>query len=476
MSEIVTMFQRVLSALEGVKYENINTPVFKTALEWVGSFPAELDVSFRRRLVEATCKAFSLSEAELWKQLDNSHSSNGVVKPFQRFESREEQLRKLIPKGGWFDWYDQYTQKIEVPLSYSLFSSLCCLGAALGRRVYFRMGSYFSLYPNFCVILIGPPGLKKTTAGDIAAKLIGKAVLCPVLADQVTPERMITVLKDSGHHLIYAGEMAVFFGKQKYNEGMVTKMLRMLDSPAEFIVETQTREQEVLRDLAITFLGCTTPSLLSSSMPEEVTSSGFMSRFVLVVERDTDREFPIPGEVDPALEGKLLMTLERMKAMSGEMSFLPAARSWYDEWYSGFKRQMRAADDTTAEILVRAPTHLIRTAMLIHLVQCDDFQICSSCLKFASDLIHYTEDTAPLAFQLLKQTAGANDLDYVKAAIHKLGGAADHSTLIRRVATRMNSAAMKGHLRTLQEQGVIKIGKTAGGAGTYYILTEGGEK
>jgi len=467
------MYQRVLRALESVKYENKETPVFTKALEWVNNFPPGLDIGFRRKLIDATCRAFSMTEADLWMALDgphiNGHHPIIAVNPLER---REEDFRAILPKGGWFEWYDDYTKGIEVPLSYSIFSSMCAIGAALGRRVYLRMG-HFNIYPNYCIILIGPPGLKKTTAGDISARLVRESVLCPCLADQVTPERMITVLKASGHHFIYAGEMSVFFGKQQYNVGLVTKMLRILDSPKEYIAETVAREQEILTDLAVTFLGCTTPSLLSHSMPEEVTSSGFMSRFVIVVEKDTHREFHRPSEVPLHIEKKLLAQLDRLKSMSGAMELSQEGDLWYQAWYHQFKIKMRAiSDDTMQEVLVRAPVHMLRTAMLVHLVQCDNFLICRNCLEVAAKLIAFTEDSAPRTVQALKQSTGANDMDYVAATLLRLGGAADHSTLLRRVASRMNSVALKAHIRTLEEQGKLKVGKRAGA--TYYIFVQEG--
>lgn len=462
------MYLRVYRALEHAHYASRETPVFTKALEWIKSFPPQLDNALRVRLMAATQRSFSLSEAELVAALDGT-ATNGFyavkVEP-----SSEEKLREMLPKGGWFEWYDKYTLETESPLSYHVFSSLCILGAALGRRVYRRMG-HFSIYPNYCSILVGPTGrVKKTTAGQIAADIVKRGVLCPILADKVTPERMITVLKESGHHFIFAPEMAVFFGKQRYNEGLVTNILRILDSPAEFIAETQAREQEILHDLAVSFLGCSTPSLLGSSMPEEVTSSGFMNRFMLVSETDTERCFPTPGDPPRDVEERLIKTVLRLKAMSGEMVFDKEAGEWYDHWYRERRTQMRQlADDTLVEVLERAPVHLVRTAMLMHLVQCDHFAICLTCARAAESLIKYTERGAPRVVQKLKQTAVANDMDAVVLTLERLGGAADRSTLVRRLSGKMDAARLTGHIRTLEEGGRVKVSKRGGA--TYYMLS-----
>lgn len=472
-SELEQQYFRVLKALESVKYVNKDTPVFGKALEWIRGFPTALDNSLRVRLVSATCQAFQMTEAELLSQLSGelARSNGAVVAPSI---SNEEKLRATLPKGGWFEWYDKWTRESEPPLAYHIFASLCVLGSACGRRVVRRMG-HFSIYTNYSVLLIGPTGrVKKTTAGQIAASLVKQAILCPILADKVTPERMISVLKQSGHHFIFAPEMAVFFGKQRYNEGLITSILRILDSPDEFIVETQTREQEVLQNLAVSFLGCTTPSLLETSMPDEVTSSGFMNRFVLVVEQDTERCFPTPGEPDPFMERKLVKTLERIKTMRGEMKLDEQATNWYNDWYIRRREEVRrATDDTLVEVMERMPIHLLKTAMLVHLVQCDNFMVCEKCLRDSFNILSYTERQAPKTIQSLKQSVGATELDHVVTMLIRLGGAADHSTLLRRLAPRMNTAQMKTHIKTLEESGRVRVGRM--GSGTYYTLIGGSD-
>lgn len=347
------------------------------------------------------------------------------------------------------------------------FSGLCAIGAALGRRVFFRMG-HFSIYPNYAAILIGPPGIKKTTAGDIALKLVKQTALCPIMPDKVPPERMVSILKECGHQYVYMAEFSVFFGRQRYNEGLTTQILRMLDSPDEFMVSTQARSDEVIIAPTITMLGCTTPSLLASSTPTEVSSSGFLSRLVLVFERVDSRVFHVP-EVGPG-EGKLLDTLNRLKSWAGKMSFEPNADRWHEAWYIDNKKKLRETEDeTTAEVRARANNHLLRTAMLMHLVQCDTPYICLQCLETSAKLMGFVEASAPQIMRSIKQSAVSVDSDYMVQILTRLGGAADHSTLLRRVASRMNAQQFKAHVRTLEESGLLKVTKR--GIATYYILT-----
>lgn len=424
---------------------------------------------------KAATTSFQLSEAELLQRVEASRE--GVEVKIERpptsnsWVGREAELLKMLPESGWFREYAEYTASNESPLSFHLFSSLCVLGSALGRRAKKPMG-FFDIYPNYCVILIGPTGrVKKTSAADIAKEFIRQATLCPIMADKITPESLVTALQESGHHFIYAPEFSVFFNKQRYNEGLTTLMLRLLDCPKEWAARTQARQVETLTDIALTVLGCSTMSLLTNSAPQEVTSGGFLNRFVLVVEADTERCYPEPSKGAAALEASLMATLKRLKTWAGDFDLTPEAKDWYDNWYVTRRTELRAtADERIVEIRERGSMHLLRTGMLTHAAHHDDLHICKKCLQFASNLINFSERSLPAVASALNKTPFSQDIDYVVETIRRLGGAADHSTLLRRVSSRMNTRQLKLHIQTLAESGRVKVTKSA--MALYYILKE----
>lgn len=454
----------IIKSLEDKIFEH-ESPVFKKAVEWIERFPKAVDNALKDRLIKAICYSFKVTESDVWAAVAGIPPALKPVHTVQK--TSEEKLRALLPRGGWFEIYDTYTAQNESPLSYHIFSSMCILGASLGRRCYIDMG-HFRVYPNYAAVLIGPPGkVKKTSATDIARSIIDKAVLCPIMADKITAEAMATALKQSGHHFIYCPEFSVFFGRQKYNEGLTTQVIRLLDSPDKFSVQTQGRGEEIIENIALTMLGCTTPSLLAGSTPTEVTSSGFLSRFVLVVEETTDRCFPMPSK--GVGEGKLLDIVNHLKAMEGQMRLDEAATRWHNEWYHGLWKRLRdMSDETQAEVQARSHTHMLRASMLIHMVQCDSFRICQSCMETAAKLLHHVEANTPTMLKTLRQATVSQDADFVFEQLVRLGGAADHSKLLRRVANRMNSTQFKQHIRTLEESGKVKVGKS--GIAAYYTI------
>lgn len=456
----------ILRALQGKKLSR-DSPIFTTTIKWITNFPTYINHELKQQLKRSACETFDITEAQLLAAIE------GTILPDVKLsvvQSTEDRLRSLLPKGGWFEWYDEYTRYNEAPLSYHIFSSLCVLGSCLGRRVYFDMG-HFKVWPNYCAILVGPTGkVKKTTAADIAKEMIVRHMVCPVMSDEPTPQALSSALQASGHQFIYAGEMSVFFGKDKFKEGMVPKILRMLDSPEKFEIDTVGRGVETITNLAISFLGGTTPSLFTTSMPQVVTSSGFMNRFVIVVEQSTERVFPRPYKGRHV--HKLDETIQRFKKHEGLMDFAPGVeKGWWDSWYRKRKKIVAAmADETLIEVMERLPMHLLRTAMLMHLVQCDNFQLCEKCLQDAENLMLYVEKNTPGLIQTLKQSAGSNETEQVYSMLVRLGGAADHSTLLRRMASKMNAQQFKTHINTLSEQGRLKVSKK--GFSQYYIVTE----
>lgn len=440
------------------------SPVFNQALKWlrVETIPQ----AKRDELISTICTAFEITKAGLLREL------SGVTQEIQetKWKSPEAALLSKLPKGGWLEWYAEYTKQSEAPLAFHLFSFLCTIGAALGRRCYVDQ-EFFKIYPNYATVLIGPTGkVRKTTAANIAKKFVEEEQLCPITADKVTPERFVADLQANGQHFLYAPELAVFFGRQRYNEGLSTLIIRLLDSPDTFTVHTITREENVLTEVALTVLACSTPSLLTESTPNEVASSGFLNRFMVIVEEDTDRCFPFPKRGDPRNEIKLKKMLRYLLGLKGALGLNKEARQWFDTWYRERRRALREVnDELLLELMERVPDHLLRTAMLIHLTHCEGFEICVRCLQTAKVLVDYATSTVPRIVNTIMKTKVGKDTEYIMRVLRRMGGAAPHSDLLRRCG-KTDAVTFKRAIGTLKEQGVVREEKQAGMR--YYVIEE----
>lgn len=460
-------------ALLGKRTLAIRSEPFKVAANWLKNFPKGLPVYKRRMLMEAICRSCQISEAALISLMDGTEISLTLKsnKP-----PDEQALWDLIPNGGFLEWYCTHTSFVESPLSFHVICALATCGAALGRRVYKDMGP-FRVYPNIRAILMGPPArVKKTTAVDIAKGFIEHHNLMPIMAEKITPESLATNLASKGGvQFIYAPEFSMFFGKQKYLEGLTTLILRILDDPDRMPVSTQTRGEEVVENLAVTLLGASTLSLLNSSSASETTSSGFLSRFLISLEHDTSRIFPEPKLGPSENKEKLDQTIKYLQGLEGEMVFNAECRAFYNEWYFSRKNQLKHVDSETAvEIMERGATHVVKIALNIHASQCEGPNICKPCMEHSIKLLEYFEGKLPDLVRALDRSSHGLDVSYVVKQLDNLGGAADHSTLLRRVSSRLSADQLKRIMVTLEECGYVKISKQ--NLARYYITVKGGQE
>lgn len=449
----VAQVQKIITLLSGKKLGR-ESPPFRVCMEWLRSRDAKIPEALRLKLIATVCDSFDLPEAELYSLI------SGYVLPESPRVTEangESALWSLLPEGSWLRLYAEYTRNTESPLSYHLFCSLAVLGAALQRRVWKAKG-FFNIYPNYCVILIGPTGkVKKTSAIDIAKGMIETVQCCPIMADKPTPEYLVSgLIANGGSQFLYVPEFSVFFGRQKYNEGLATLMLRLLDSPSEFKPGTMARGEEIVHDVTLTVLGGSTMSLLANATPEQVTSSGFLNRFVLVVEQDTERCFPEPKRASKILEQKLLDIVVRMKGYVGVVEYTPEAQKFFDDWYRARWQSLKEeTDEVVLELKQRGTVHMERTAMLLHLADHGNRWVCEPCARMAARLIEYAERHVPRTAQSINQSLKAQDTQFVLDVLKKLGSAADHSKLLRRCSARMDAQTFKRHINTLIESGVV---------------------
>lgn len=448
--------------------------MYDTALGWLRT--ASLSGPLYAPLKEAICEAFGVNEEELLSNLAGVKRAPVLsIREQAKAKTSDEEFEEIIPDSGFLYRYKEYTKLIESPMSYNIFSALAVCGAALGRRVFLDM-EFFKVWPNFCVVLTGPTGLvAKTTAVDIATDIVRDCCLCPILADQLTPSMMMSELsKKGGHHFIYAPELSNFLDKEKFNEALITRLIRLLDCPEEYVVATQMRQEELITNVALTILAGTTPDQMITSMPKQVISSGFMNRFLWVMEMDTDRDFPLASKGPFEIEIKrAVKRLETFKGKFGWSGGVPQGKAYqrYDNWYRLRRATLRKIEDETVRSAIqRGKVHILKMAMLLSLVEYDSMEFEEKAIEIAEKLLAYSENRLTGLVKSVGSTKVTQDSEFVMEVLRRANGVLDHSTLLRRVAYRgMNSSRLATQIATLVECGLVSL-KMAGAAKIYTLM------
>jgi hypothetical protein len=427
--------------------------LFDQALKWVRNFPGgfgEKEKSEVRRLI---CETFGLSAEDLLIAIGDGIEVEKVLGLDPRLV--ESELRDLIPKGGFFDRYAEYTEHSEAPLAFHLFCALVAVGVTVNRRCWFNMG-YYKLYPNLSIIILGPSGIKKTSAANIAIGMLQALELSKIYSEKLTPEQLVESMKEHAQGLVYAPELSVFLGKQRYMEGTVPLLTRLLDCPDVWSSETIGRGKTTLHDVAISTLMCSTPAWFIDNTPEDMVTGGFVPRNILVVQEDSPRVERIPRPGNPKLKETLTYELSRIHEVQGELRLDQQTDRAHEIWYSRHKEQAKHVEhELLSTYYQRKPDHVLRVAFCLHLAEHLDLTVCLECFTRAVEILNWTERFLPGLIRTMFKTASGHGADVVLQAIRTGGGVIDHSELLRRLQHRYNGPEVKGIIASLKDSGMI---------------------
>lgn len=293
-------------------------------------------------------------------------------------------LQDILPASGWLGKYVSFMKELEACPRFKFFSAACVLGATINNKVYIHRGSEEllpKLFPNVWVILLAPPGRgHKTSTINAALNCLYQA--CPevrILADKLTPESLVKALSEpstatdkirigprDATGIIKAPELSVFFGKQQYNQGLVSLITDLYDFREEWAVETIMRGRNTLKNICISILGGSTPDWLQKMLPEDAFTGGFMSRFVLVEMPPTYfKRKAFPEKVKTSIKWEdLVSDLRQMQGLHGEMAWTRECAAYYQEYYENLRPSGDIQKDAYQE---REAEQILRLSMLLAL-------------------------------------------------------------------------------------------------------------
>jgi uncharacterized protein DUF3987 len=387
---------------------------------------------------------------------------------------RRTEFDSLVPTAGWIRDYIEWTRQTEPPTVFHFFVAAATIGATLGRNVLFDKGAY-KVYPNLWVMIIAPTGsCRKTSACNLGTGLYVKAGGTLLGGDKPTPEALVDSLKDSPNAvgLLYAPELAVFLGKQKYQEGMVPLLTALSDCPDLWSSKTIGRGEISLTNVGLSSIFCSTIDWIQTGIAKDAFGGGFMSRFLFIVQESTPRSFPLPPPLNDEVRKSLIGRLQGYRHRRGRFTMSPEAEAWYTLWYRakpslGLGRQY-------AGYYERKPDHLIRLAMILWVAEhgptVKDLILGPQDLQRAENILRWLEDWLPATFDEMTSTASGEDQQRILRHLKHAGGTMEYSSLLRKNSSKMNAEQFKRSMATLRE---AKLVEWDGTTRTYFLTTEG---
>lgn len=394
------------------------------------------------------------------------------------FKKNEQQLIMHfgIPKlktSNWVDTYLQYTEGHEAPELFHYWSAITVLGAVTARKVYFDQ-HYYKLFPNMYVTLVAPAGrCRRSVATDIAVRMLRKAGGISILAEKGTPEGLLQMLQSESLDersplFIHAPELAVFLGKQQYNEGLIALLTTLYNCADSVDFVTRTQPKLNIANVFVAMLAATAPDWLADSIPAIASSGGFMSRNLVIALDDTDRSVPFPTPSDASLQESLTNDLAAIGERSGGFMISDNAKKWYVDWYG--KAKSGGPHPLLSGFQERKSDHLIRMAMILTLAQKRELILEEDVFLEALRKLNDIEKNLPSVLSHVGANASAQVQEQVLSFIKFKNGKVTHTELMRNFVGRHNNRTILEALAMLR---VSKMVDTDDNAESYYITNDG---
>lgn len=328
---------------------------------------------------------------------------------------------RLLP--DWIQAYMAYTAESQSPDEYHLWTALSTIAGAIRRKAFFDM-SYFLLYPNQYMVLVGPAGrCKKSTAMRIGREMLRETPGCNFSSDSTTRERLILDLAQTyadGHSSMtaYSSEFASLLTSSGMD--MVVFLTDIYDCPIEWSHRTKMGGTNKIKAPWLNLLGATTPDWIARSLPLDTVGIGLTSRIIFVYQ-DTPRirdPFPKLSAEQVQLKELLIKDMSVIAQITGEYEFDAAADKLYREWDMKRQANPNPIDDPRLNgYYERKPMHVIKVAMLIAASRTNELVMTTDHLEQAFAMLEHIEPRMRSVFASVGKNPLTYDLEQVMGAI-----------------------------------------------------------
>jgi len=245
------------------------------------------------------------------------------------------------------------TQDEWSPEIFRKWAGISLVAGALERRIWIRTGRFIT-FPNLYTLLVAPPGTGKqiiSTTRDLIFNALEpgtKSKAFRVADKSVTKASLIDTLFDSkqtritakGDHYSYS---ALFVGAEEFSVLLPAYDMEFIGAlngiynNEESHTERRRHGHPARIDIeypVLNMLGGIQPSLMSSSFPEEVWTTGLGRRCIMVFSSETRIRDPfLITEQVGGVRQRILTRLGELSRLQGEITWAPDAIEFFQNWW-----------------------------------------------------------------------------------------------------------------------------------------------
>ena len=201
----------------------------------------------------------------------------------------QDDLEKLGSHSIIDEYVGHANDFVSSPTSYHRLCGLWLIGNLLGKNVTSVLGRDF-VYPNLFCVLVGPTTIvHKSASTDFAVNTLTDVLPDAIASRAFTPEGLLAKLEPrEGKNVcdaIYYDEIAQLFDQIKNREYMAVardQLIRLYDGRK--VTYDKSKESINLEQTFLTMLGSAVPTRLAEVLSWRDIESGFLGRFLIVLE------------------------------------------------------------------------------------------------------------------------------------------------------------------------------------------------
>lgn len=341
--------------------------------------------------------------------------------------------------------YELYASGVESPSHYHTWCALSVIGTFLSKKVWTDMG-YFKVYPNMYVLLVGDPGIKKSTAMGIAKKLVLDVGGRQISPASITKEAMmqhlgaekspckfsfevestqldstgqgvqVSEVREVSHLSIFANELVNLLNAGGNPVGMIDLLTDIWDQDP-YVNVTKNKGSDLIKGPFVHLLGCLTPETMEALLFQKFISGGFSRRCIYTYADRNERPVPLPSITQAQGEAWL-----RCKQRGAELLQWKGEYQWSDEfrnelwvpWYrENFQRCQSEEKAFLKRFLQSLPEYLLKIMMLVSASESDSRLLTPEAFYAAKAILAPVQETLPRIFEF----AGRNELNPIAGAL-----------------------------------------------------------
>lgn len=386
---------------------------------------------------------------------------------------------KLTPKtngrrlGDWLREFLDITSPLESPFEYFQWAGLSTIAAVAQRKIYMESQAFFA-FPNMYIVLVGPPGSKKSTAIRAGRKLLQKVPGINLSSDAPSVAGLMQefteiagVQKDHQSLNAFISEFGSLF--ENATETMTGFLTAIYDGDSDYIKRTRIGGKEHIPFPWLNLLAGTTPTWLGDNLRKSAVEGGLVARTLYIYSEEIILKNPFPkySKEIKRVEEYLINDLAHISVQQGEFDFDGGeggdAYQWFAQWYLDRKRFPRVSDNRTAGYYVRKPIHLLKVALSVSLSKGDSMRLSIEDLQVALAFLDRIEPGMSRAFSAVGGNVYATEIERVERLIRSSGGEiVSYGDLVAHTYHNMEQRKLDESLQTLVAMGRIEGGKITG--------------